>query len=62
MDEVIKYWRREILSLDDEANIGLMLEVDLEYPNELHDLHDTYPLAPEHVNIKMTCFLIINGI
>ena len=52
MDEVIKYWRREILSLDDEANIGLMLEVDLEYPNELHDLHDTYPLAPEHVNIK----------
>ena len=26
---------------------GLILEVDLEYPKELHDLHNDYPLAPE---------------
>ena len=26
--------------------------MDLEYPEELHDLHDAYPLAPEHVEIK----------
>ncbi len=23
------------------------IEVDLEYPKELHDLHNEYPLAPE---------------
>ena len=28
-----------------------ILEVDLEYPLELHDLHDDYPLAPEKVKI-----------
>jgi len=26
---------------------GLFLEVDLEYPKELHNLHNEYPLAPE---------------
>lgn len=25
-----------------------MLEVDIEYPQKLHNLHKDYPLAPEH--------------
>ena len=28
-----------------------MLEVNLEYPSELHDLHNDYPLAPEKLQI-----------
>ena len=28
---------------------GIILEVDLEYPEELHGLHNDYPLAPEKI-------------
>ena len=34
---------------------GLILEVDLEYLQELHDLHNDYPLAPEKTNV--VCYL-----
>jgi hypothetical protein len=37
--------------LDDEGR-GMVLEVDMEYPEELHDLHNGYPLAPESKEIK----------
>ena len=33
------------------SNKGLILEVDLEYPKELHDLHNDYPLGPEKVKV-----------
>jgi hypothetical protein len=31
---------------------GLVLEVDLEYPESLHNLHNGYPLAPEGVEVQ----------
>ena len=31
---------------------GLILEVGLEYPKELHDLHNDYPIAPEKVKVS----------
>ena len=37
-----------------------ILEVDLEYPKELHDLHNDYPLAPEQIEVNKTKKLIPN--
>ena len=31
---------------------GHILEVDLEYPEDLHDAHNAYPLAPEHMVVE----------
>jgi len=33
----------------ENSNKGIILEVDLEYPEELHDHHDDYPCAPEKI-------------
>ena len=35
----------------DESKKGLILEVDLEYPNKLHNLHNDYPLAAEKIKV-----------
>ena len=37
-----------------------ILEVDLEYPWSLHDLHNDYPLAPAHFEVKKVDKLIPN--
>ena len=35
-----------------DSKEGLILKVDLEYPKELHDLHNDYPIAPEKVKVS----------
>ena len=37
--------------LSDDAEDGYIFEVDLVYPQHLHDAHDDYPLAPEPLKI-----------
>ena len=36
------------MSIDKKSGVGYILEVD---PNELHELHDDYPLAPEKLTV-----------
>ena len=36
----------DVMTLPDDGTEGYILEVDLEYPKELHELHNDYPLAP----------------
>jgi hypothetical protein len=41
----------DITQITDDSEEGYILEVDLKYPKELHDLHNDYPLAPEKMKI-----------
>ena len=54
-------WKRvmpteeEFLNKKENAKNGWILEVDLEYPAELHEEHNSYPLAPEKKVVKKEC-------
>ena len=41
----------DINSVSEKSLIGYILEVDLKYPDDLHVLHNDYPLAPEKLAI-----------
>ena len=49
-EDKLKYWEQA----------PCILDVDLEYPVELHDLHNEYPLAPEKINVNKVDKLIPN--
>ena len=42
--------------IGENSSIGHMLEIDLEYPDKLHNLHNNYPSAPEKLESKMICY------
>ena len=42
----------DLAKYNENSEKGLILEVDLEYPKELHELHNDYPLAAERVCVN----------
>ena len=46
--------------IDDWKHLSCILDVDLEYPKDLHNLHNDYPLAPERVKMANVGKLISN--
>ena len=45
-------WVRANNVIPKRKGIGHIYEVDLEYPEELHDLHNDYPCAPEKIKVS----------
>jgi hypothetical protein len=44
--------QRDVIDRPSDAPRGCALEVDLSYPEELHDAHNDYPVAPESFGVK----------
>lgn len=42
----------DVEKFDVEGKMGLILEVDLEYPHHIHDSHADYPVAPDMLEIS----------
>ena len=51
--------KQKLMNIKSNSSTGYTLEVDLEYPQELHDIHNDYQLAPEKINIPKNGYLII---
>ena len=42
----------DMMTISEKNPIGYFLEIDLEYPDELPELHNDYPLAPEKLAVS----------
>ena len=49
----------DVMLINEKSLICYLLEVDLEYPNELHELHNDYPLDPNKIAVSSDILLII---
>ena len=43
--------KQKVVNIKRNSSIGYILDEDLEYLQELHDIHNNYRLAPEKINI-----------
>ena len=43
----------DLESVSENSPIGYILEVDIECPDKLHNMHNDYPIAPEKVEINL---------
>ena len=43
--------------INEKSPIGYLLEVDLKYPDKLHELHNDYLLAPEKLAVSSDMLL-----
>ena len=51
----------DVMSVSEKIPIGYFLEVDLEYPDKLLELHNYYPLAPKKnlLFLQICCQIIV---
>ena len=54
-------WLKQF-TIRDLANLterGVILEVDLEYPEVLHDFHNEYPVAAKKIKVTRDAFSLL---
>ena len=58
-DDISKFDKKFIKNYDENGDNGYILEVDIEYPKNLHTLHSDLPFLPERMEInkyiKLAC-------
>ena len=57
---VSKFNGELIKNYDEDSNKGYILEVDVEYPKDLHNLHSDLPFLSERMKIKKCNKLVCN--
>ena len=57
---MLKFNENFIKNYDEESNEGFILEVDIKYSKNLHDLHSDLPFLSERMKINKFSKLICN--
>ena len=60
MDDISRIEEEFIKGYDENSNKGYVLEVDVNYPQELYDIHSDMPFLPERMVINKTKKLVCN--
>ena len=60
MEDLSKLDEEFIKNYDDDSDKGYILEVDIEYSKNLHDLHSDLPFLPEKMKIDKRSKLVCN--
>ena len=60
MEDLSKIDEDFIKSYDKDSDKGCVLEVDIEYPRNLHDLHSDLPFLPKRMKIDKCSKLVCN--
>ena len=45
----------DILSTPDDADFGFIVNVDLQYPDEIHEAYSDFPMAPTKESVPAVC-------
>ena len=60
MEDLSKIDEDFIKNYDENSDKGYILEVNVEYPKNLHDLHSDLPFLPERMKIDKCKKLVFN--